>query len=651
VSYVGCEPVRVWNRLEVRPRQVELDQVLQARLHDPLWLLTRQWQFGEFHAEDSGSPVLATIARNAHPLDRVRLGSAPPQPYSAAEAPIEPLVEALLAARAPASRAQAGTHLLTLLGERLSSAGVARQAADDLVAAFRAALKRLYPLTRLDLDPAREDHALSVARRRSSARSDRVLLALSRGNAIDGVAFAQALPDGRPLTWNDVPGELAVAVPAEHATTVLGVLAEFRDSVAAQQVTPEGRGSGGPTAGAWDFDTLEYVHGCRVARGSGGVDLLGAPSSSGRVDWYSYDVAPGPATAPASGATPWDFTIAIPTPAAFAGMPSPRWWQFEDGAVSLSGMQADAGDLAKLLVQNFALVYGNNWLLVPHEQPVGTLCEVGGIVVDDVFGVRTLVTAATGAAGGDWDRWDLFSLSPRNAGAAAHPALGQHLFLPPALPGLVEGPVLEEVSFVRDEMSNMVWAVETRVPDGLHGSRDGANAARSFTATLAVLEQALHLDRADGAGGAGGVGGGEGAGLTYVLGTGVPGNWIPFLPVHRPSSTHAIRLQRASMPQFFPVGAPRVRPVTSILREGMTDPGSRAGRYPDVLDGGDAAPSPAFVNEEEVPRSGVVVRGRMQRGRWIGGTTVSWYGRQVTSGRGEGSSGLLFDVVSEPGQG
>ncbi len=643
MSYVGCEPLRVWNRLEVRPRQVEVDRVLQARVHDPLWLLTRQWQFGEFHAEDSGSPVLATMARRAYPVDQVRLGAAAPAPYAAADAPLEPLVEALPRVRTPSARAQAGAHLLTLLGERLIAAGVAGDDADDVVAAVRTPLVALHPLTRLDLDASQEDHALSVARRRSLARADRVLLALSRGKVLDGIAFAQALPSGRALTLNDIPGSLAIAVPATHASVVLAVFAEFRDGTAAEQATP----AGGVNGAAWSSDTLEYSYGCRLPRGAGGVELIGAPTSGGRLDWYSFDLAPGPDTATGPGSA-WDVATAIPTPAAFAGMPSPRWWEFEDAAVSLSGMRADAGDLAKLLVQNFALVYGNNWLLVPYEQPVGTLCEVGGIVVDDVFGVRTLVTAATAAAGTDWDRWDLFSLSPRHANAGAHPALGQHLFLPPALPGLVEGPVLEEVGFIRDEMSNMVWAVETRVPDGLGGSGDGAQAVRAFTAALAVLEQALHPER---------TGSTELAptedqpALTYVLGTSVPGNWIPFLPVHRPSSTHAIRLQRASMPQFFPAGAPRVRPVTTILREGMTDPSARAGRFPESLEDGDRSPSPAFVNEEEVPRSGVVVRGRMQRGRWIGGTTFLWNGRQVSSGRGDGNSGLLFDVVREPGRG
>ena len=55
----------------------------------------------------------------------------------------------------------------------------------------------------------------------------------------------------------------------------------------------------------------------------------------------------------------------IPAPAEFAGMPNPRWWQFEDAAVDLGTFRAQATDLAKIVVAEFALVYGNNWLVVP----------------------------------------------------------------------------------------------------------------------------------------------------------------------------------------------------------------------------------------------------------------------------------------------
>jgi len=52
---------------------------------------------------------------------------------------------------------------------------------------------------------------------------------------------------------------------------------------------------------------------------------------------------------------------------------------------------------------------------------------------------------------------------------------------------------------------------------------------------------------------------------------------------------------------------------------------------------------PYFVNEEEVPRSGKLVTRSYQHARWLDGRTLTWIGRRVTTGRGEGTSGLAFD--------
>ena len=65
---------------------------LEARLHDPLWLLARQRQMGEFFGEDAGSPVKVEVEADAFPADRVVLGGQA-LPYSAEVAPLEALVE------------------------------------------------------------------------------------------------------------------------------------------------------------------------------------------------------------------------------------------------------------------------------------------------------------------------------------------------------------------------------------------------------------------------------------------------------------------------------------------------------------------------------------------------------------------------------
>ena len=50
---------------------------LSARVFDPLWLLARQWQVGEFQAEDVGTPVLARVRATTATLSRCHLGELP----------------------------------------------------------------------------------------------------------------------------------------------------------------------------------------------------------------------------------------------------------------------------------------------------------------------------------------------------------------------------------------------------------------------------------------------------------------------------------------------------------------------------------------------------------------------------------------------
>jgi hypothetical protein len=54
------------------------------------------------------------------------------------------------------------------------------------------------------------------------------------------------------------------------------------------------------------------------------------------------------------------------------------------------------------------------------------------------------------------------------------------------------------------------------------------------------------------------------------------------------------------------------------------------------------------IEEEEVPRDGVVVTRRFRLARTSGGETVLWIGRRKEAGQGEGSSGLRFDSALPP---
>ena len=63
--------ITAYNRLEPTPRTTHFDRSLKAEVRDPLWMLCRQWQFGEFQGEDAASPVTAQILGMHTPMDRI----------------------------------------------------------------------------------------------------------------------------------------------------------------------------------------------------------------------------------------------------------------------------------------------------------------------------------------------------------------------------------------------------------------------------------------------------------------------------------------------------------------------------------------------------------------------------------------------------
>ena len=94
--------VTSWTRLEPQVTNADIAVSSNARVFDPLWLMTRQWQVGEFQGEDAGSPVQARVRATAAPLTRAVFGELPApasgvqptvQPYDPMRAPLETLVE------------------------------------------------------------------------------------------------------------------------------------------------------------------------------------------------------------------------------------------------------------------------------------------------------------------------------------------------------------------------------------------------------------------------------------------------------------------------------------------------------------------------------------------------------------------------------
>lgn len=563
-----------WNRLEGRPRTVDFDRALRAEVRDALWFLTRQWQFGEFKGEDAGSPIDVRTSVRVDPLQHYAVDRAKAIAYDPAT-PLETHVEREPVAFDLVLHAQVTRYFWALI------AGLPNQAA------LRAHYRTAYPLAPVD-----------VAGRMEDDESTRRAFALGGTRTLNAFAL------------------LTDAASGQHDTVVDGFgLASAADATALKKAGRDlvawfGTQFSEPTdAGdaAWRPPFLEYQFAVATDTADRGQTVLAADQyTQGRLDWFAFDVdasagahlTRGDGTAavptPVSG-TPLSF---IPTPVSFGGMPSPRYWEMESRQIEFADIDAHTTDIAKLLLTEFALVFGNDWCVIPYELPVGTLSEVVGMLVSDTFGEQSLLLPAGRGLDDRWQRWSMFTLSRTPAGREAD----TRLLLPPALPKLLEAAPLEKVLFLRDEMANMAWAVERVIPSGLGQGISGYTVATRAAAAVPPPPP-LHATTAP---------------VRYLLGTDVPFNWIPFIPVHRPGNNRSVQLQRARMPQD--AGAPSRAPRTAIL---------------DI--------KPYFVNEEEVPRSGKLVTRGYQRARWLDGRTLTWIGRRVTTGRGEGSSGLAFD--------
>jgi len=581
-----------WSRLEALPATSDLRTSLQAPVADPLWFLVRQWQFNEFQGEDAGTPVEVRLTGEQARLARYLPGplgdesAARAVDYQHQSLPLEVIVERE-PVRATHARmaAEAGLHFLRLL---------AAEEAAPLADAYRAH----YPL---DL-PAVKD---PVADARGAAWQ-----ALLKGRSLDGRALAADL---RPLAGPDYTFTTLPAQPAVPPTEVEAV-----KRAASRWLRWYDESFSEPAAdvpAAWNPHRQEYALAVSAHFSDGPVVLTADEYTDGRLDWHSFRASDRPSLgepAGSMGAEMLEFRPRMPVLVRYPGMPADRYWEFEDSRVYLAGLDAGPTDLARLLMVEFALVFGNDWFVIPIELPVGALFRVRQFLVRDTFGVQATVGPSRNLAG---PRWTMFSLTPE---PGAPESVRDLFFLPPTLPRRLEGDPVEEVALFRDEMANMVWAVERKVQGAA-----GEPYERRLEANRQAVQQHIGGDQIA-------------AELIYRLMTPVPENWIPFVPVpaasNQPPNAFAIQLERRALLRTLPDGTRvEIHPQGRLLRSDLS------------LDVADEPP--LRLEEEEVPREGIIVKRTFQFTRWLGGSRHLWLGRSKLVWKGEGSSGLRFDVA------
>ena len=620
--------VTLWNRLEGRPRTENFDRALKAEVRDALWIISKQWQMGEFIGDDAGSPVLAKTHLSTTRLTKYQAGDQGAQALDYAM-PLEATVE-----NRPIAFTQGATEVALdirlLMGRHWLR----------LVAPIDPNLKQNYidQYNFTEPDPTNKDDAAICAHPRVwqqfSAVATRAMdgyalykyLKIAGNTAHDGIASADSpgkrsdieLAATKWLAWF----EKLYLQPADDNPSWRPEYLEHQFAVAA----PDGDNEKVLVADKYHHGHLDWFS-LDIDQSRDTLGEVGGPTDDGTEDGNNggngngdADGDNGATTADAQGTITRTF---VPSSVQFGGMPHPRWWQFEDWNTNLSFVTPDTTDLNKLLLLDFMLIYSNDWFIVPVTLPDGTLANVRGLTVTNVFGEKIWVEAAGSGSDEDWQRWNMYSLAIK--GTEDVPADLTSVLLPVARK-VQEGRPLEEVYLLRDEIANMVWGVETRVPLPTGKSQRGRETAQQFRTKLQQLVDASNppddsADLVD-----------TDAAIRYQIVNEVPENWIAFVPAHLEGSQREIELQRASLPRILKgdEGKPqKIEPRTSLLREGLDED----------------TPAQYSMHEEEVNRSGVRVTASFQRTRRRDGDVVTWIGIRKQNGRGEGASGLAFDQI------
>ena len=592
----------IWNRLEPRPRTTDLSVALRCEVRDALWMLARQWQMGEFRAEDAGACAFVKVQCESVFAQKLSLRGAEPRTCSP-ETPLNFLTEGIapLETHSPVEgappvlsldlRVELGRYWLQLLKVKLPPAkatATIKKFKDTPLLHFRRPVA--------ETSEEQVTHATSLV----NQPYIQMLSALSGGRALDGWQLFQQLQTQKAS--NFLP-------QADSAVDQLGE--DFKKWVtdtfpALARNAPSG----------WNASRLEYHFDCAAPNNAAPPTILRVAEHDGSfLDWHTFEQGSDGATPvhPELGqaipnAPPIRRTATLlPRAVSFPGAPRNRWWEMEDSTIDLANLRPSATDPAHLVLAEFALLFSNDWLSFPLDLPAGSLNQIGSLMVTDVFGDVTTVLPTSQS-----EHWGLFSIAEKTTSG---------LWLPPVATSVMQSPAKEEVLLLRDEMANLAWGIENLIPDGLGEGRDGLEAATALRQWLEELlglrnnppsAPTLFADR------------------QYVLGTSVPENWIPFVPV-RFDKNGQMRLRRAALPRTLAERPPvRIRPRTQLLREGLESPQAQ----------------PFDLNEEEITMPGILVRQCWRQARWFDGKIFTWLAREKTYARPARASGLRFDSAA-----
>lgn len=560
----------IFDRLEPNTTDETLIEGLQARVADPMWMLARQWQSGEFDGEDAATPIRAEITTETLPLTTLTGPDGKSYDMRKSALPLETRVEAI---------APSGFSAEDLAGQIARGWDMLTQAGID-TPALRDRIRSTYPVKPKTFHPNHPIPAPSTRRLRVLARHgfDPAAMIADQGQALGGGGLNGSAAQ-KLFNWMKAVADAA---------------ALYGHSAEADAIE------------AWQGHELGYSATVSTRVGEEQIDLNLKDYGGGRLDWYSFDRdAPDMTKKALPAKLQRENRTTIPLPLTYAGQPVQRFWEFEDGAVQFGAISAGPGDLARILVADFAAMGGDDMFVIPISAPVGSLVRVASLKFTDGFGRSFRLSPARtqdrqASKKGDLP-FDLFALGgPEGEGKY----VSDWLPILPVTANAMNGKPLEKITLRRDEDANLAWAVEEEV-EGVFGKSIRRRSAWN-------IEESDDPSREDD----------DPEVWPYKLQTAVPPWWIPLVP-ERIGRSAATQLRRARLG------------IWETLDTDVAGPRSR-------LMASDRAVTMA---EHTVPKSGVRISRHWQVARSHDGKPILWQSWRRQTGADDRLSGLQFDMI------
>lgn len=346
----------------------------------------------------------------------------------------------------------------------------------------------------------------------------------------------------------------------------------------------------------WNSSRLEYE--CDL-RGEG-LTLHVSEYDGRELDWYNFDVNSVSGLSVEKERT---FRL-LPRSLRVAGMPSARFWEFEDADTNVTLLASAEPNFLQMLLAEFLMIDCDNWCCIPVEMQPGDIQRLSRVRVIDSFGIATDLEPTLKEWGGE--AWSVFTLSSQDGSSSK--VDGSYLYLPNIVPTLAQTDSVEEIHFVPDELSNSVWAVEQHYTDqtGEKIDRGDVESAQGKNRRESATEPP------------------NGSPMpVFRLMSPVPSHWIPYVPRRKRSisgsAVSEMYLRRARTDEAASIENPQYR--TRILEESWQ------------------------LREEEIPRTGLRVQRLWKYAKDWNGNDYFWIGRRKDISSAEHSAGLDFDYV------